>query len=79
VCGAIVAGLEIARLQRCDRLEQGAIGLEVDQWRTVQAVDPADQKYCAFGGLQLGMDVPIGSGRTDERNEKVPMVPVLVS
>src|SRR5262245_27553845 len=41
----LVTDLEVAGLGRCERLEQAAVGLEIDQRRAVEAVQAAHQQH----------------------------------
>src|SRR5215510_4312871 len=49
-----VAHLVVARLARRDRREQRAVGLEIDERRAVEAVEPAHQEAVGFHFHQAG-------------------------
>src|SRR5215470_7734129 len=49
-----IAHLEIARLGRCNRREQRPIGLEVEQWRSIQAIQAAYRHDPTLDRNQLG-------------------------
>ncbi|MNW17638.1 hypothetical protein D3C71_2168910 [compost metagenome] len=48
-----VAGLQVAAYRRRNRLEQRPVGFQIDDWRTVEAIQAAHEKARAFHGFEL--------------------------
>ena len=65
---------DVAGLRRGEWRKQATIRLQVDERRSIEAIQASDLEDRPVRATRLTTDVPIGLGRTGERRENIPRV-----